>query len=73
MAWTEITRAQYRRDDLEYASDLRDARVGANCVADARDVPGKSDRVISYRGLGEGLMGKAASFWWNGMPLFAVA
>ncbi|AOX19802.1 IS5 family transposase [Kozakia baliensis] len=25
MAWTEITRAQYRRDDLEYASDLRDA------------------------------------------------
>ena len=24
MAWTEITRAQYRRDDLEYASDLRD-------------------------------------------------
>lgn len=25
MAWTEITRAQYRRDDLEYASDLRNA------------------------------------------------
>ncbi|GBR48345.1 transposase [Neokomagataea tanensis NBRC 106556] len=25
MAWTEITRAQYRRDDLDYASDLRDA------------------------------------------------
>ncbi len=25
MAWTEITRAQYRRGDLEYASDLRDA------------------------------------------------
>ena len=25
MAWTEITRAQYQRDDLEYASDLRDA------------------------------------------------
>ena len=25
MAWTEITRAQYRRDDLEYASDLHDA------------------------------------------------
>lgn len=25
MGWTEITRAQYRRDDLEYASDLRDA------------------------------------------------
>ena len=25
MAWTEITRAQYRRDDLEYASDLRAA------------------------------------------------
>lgn len=25
VAWTEITRAQYRRDDLEYASDLRDA------------------------------------------------
>ncbi|NVN38884.1 IS5 family transposase (plasmid) [Komagataeibacter oboediens] len=24
MTWTEITRAQYRRDDLEYASDLRD-------------------------------------------------
>ncbi|GCE90539.1 hypothetical protein MSKU15_2140 [Komagataeibacter diospyri] len=25
MFWTEITRAQYQRDDLEYASDLRDA------------------------------------------------
>ncbi|WP_458136637.1 IS5 family transposase [Komagataeibacter sp. NFXK3] len=25
MAWTEITRAQYRRDDLKYASDLCDA------------------------------------------------
>ncbi|GBR26798.1 transposase [Komagataeibacter nataicola NRIC 0616] len=25
MAWTEITRAQYQRDDLEYAGDLRDA------------------------------------------------
>ncbi|QBL94379.1 IS5 family transposase ISGdi3 [Komagataeibacter saccharivorans] len=25
MVWTEITRAQYQRDDLEYASDLRDA------------------------------------------------
>lgn len=25
MPWTEITRAQYRRDDLRYASDLRDA------------------------------------------------
>lgn len=25
MAWTAIIRAQYRRDDLEYASDLRDA------------------------------------------------
>lgn len=24
MAWTEITRRQYRRDDLAYASDLRD-------------------------------------------------
>lgn len=24
MAWTEITRAQYRRDELRYASDLRD-------------------------------------------------
>ena len=24
MAWTEITRRQYRRDDLTYASDLRD-------------------------------------------------
>jgi len=24
MAWTETTRAQYRRDDLRYASDLRD-------------------------------------------------
>ncbi len=23
MTWTEITRAQYRRDDLEYASDQR--------------------------------------------------
>jgi transposase len=25
MAWTENTRAQYRRDDLEYASELGDA------------------------------------------------
>lgn len=25
MAWTEITCAQYRREDVEYASDLRDA------------------------------------------------
>ena len=25
MVWTEITRAQYRRDDLRYASDLTDA------------------------------------------------
>jgi len=25
MAWAEITRAQYQRDKLEYASDLRDA------------------------------------------------
>jgi len=25
MPWTEITRPQYRRDDLRYASDLRDA------------------------------------------------
>jgi transposase len=24
MPWTEITRPQYRRDDLRYASDLRD-------------------------------------------------
>ena len=24
MSWTEITRPQYRRDDLRYASDLRD-------------------------------------------------
>ena len=24
MAWTEITRAQYLRDDMEYASDLGD-------------------------------------------------
>ena len=26
MTWTEITRAQYQRDDLNYASDLRDAQ-----------------------------------------------
>lgn len=25
MSWTEITREQYRRDDLRYASDMRDA------------------------------------------------
>ncbi|GEN58425.1 hypothetical protein ANI02nite_03090 [Acetobacter nitrogenifigens DSM 23921 = NBRC 105050] len=25
MAWTETTQAQYRREGLEYASDLRDA------------------------------------------------
>ncbi|MFT8819093.1 MAG: IS5 family transposase, partial [Komagataeibacter saccharivorans] len=25
MAWTEITRARYQRDNLKYASDLRDA------------------------------------------------
>ena len=25
MAWTEITRRQYRRDGLRYASDLLDA------------------------------------------------
>jgi putative transposase len=25
MAWSEITRAQYRRDDLRYASDMTDA------------------------------------------------
>ncbi len=24
MPWTETTRPQYRRDDLRYASDLRD-------------------------------------------------
>ncbi len=29
MAWTEITRAQYGRDDLGYASDPRDAGEGA--------------------------------------------
>ncbi len=28
MAWTEITRRHYRRDDLRYASDLRDAEWG---------------------------------------------
>ena len=26
MAWTEITRRQYRRDDLTYESDLRDRK-----------------------------------------------
>ncbi|MDF7674125.1 IS5/IS1182 family transposase, partial [Acetobacteraceae bacterium ESL0697] len=26
MAWTEATRRQYRRDDLIYASDLRDEK-----------------------------------------------
>ena len=38
MAWTEITRPQYRRDDLRYASDMRDAEwlllsffLGARC------------------------------------------
>jgi putative transposase len=38
MAWTEITREQYRRDDLRYASDMRDAEwlllsffLGARC------------------------------------------
>jgi putative transposase len=38
MAWTEITREQYRRDDLRYASDMRDAEwlllsffLGAPC------------------------------------------
>jgi putative transposase len=25
MPWTEITRAQYRRDELRYASDMTDA------------------------------------------------
>ncbi|GBR26018.1 transposase [Komagataeibacter nataicola NRIC 0616] len=25
MVWTELTRAQYQKDDLEYAGDLRDA------------------------------------------------
>ena len=25
MSWTEITRPQYRRDDLRYASDMREA------------------------------------------------
>ncbi len=28
MSWTEITRAQYRRDDLRYASDTTDAEWG---------------------------------------------
>ncbi|GBR23618.1 transposase [Komagataeibacter nataicola NRIC 0616] len=25
MVWTELTRMQYQKDDLEYAADLRDA------------------------------------------------
>ncbi len=29
MAWTEITRRQYRRDGLRYASDLTDGWAGA--------------------------------------------
>ena len=51
MPWTEITRPQYRRDDLRYASDLRDAewvliapfmpaerRLGRPRSADLREV-----------------------------------
>ena len=28
MPWTEITREQYRRDELRYASDMTDAEWG---------------------------------------------
>ena len=51
MPWTETTRRQYRRDDLRYASDLRDAewtliapfmpaehRLGRPRSADLREV-----------------------------------
>ena len=70
MAWTEITRRQYRRDGLRYASDLTDAEwalIGAVYAAAFAGLDGPAKTDLRVGG------GRDPLYRLDGLPMAAIA
>ena len=68
MPWTEITREQYRRDELRYASDMTDAEWGLmeRLLPRANGAAGRADRSAQCCGGG-------SLYPVDGLPVVSVA